>query len=322
MRAVMVHEYGGPEVLQVEDVPTPQPGPGQALVRVEAAGVNFIDIYYRTGAYKTPPPFGIGSEGAGVVEVVGPGVAEVAVGERVGWNQLSGAYATHCLVPADRLVPIPDNVTVQDAAAVMLQGLTAHYLSHSTYPLQPGETCLIHAAAGGLGLLLTQVARMRGARVIGTAGTNEKAALARQAGAEEVIVYTRDDFPTEVRRLTNGQGVQVVYDSVGKDTFNGSLDSLARRGYLVLCGQSSGAVPPMDPQILNQKGSLYLTRPTLYHYIVTRQELLDRARDVLGWVGSGQLKVRIGATFPLEQAGEAQSAIASRQTTGKVLLLP
>jgi NADPH2:quinone reductase len=322
MRAIRVHARGGPEVLELDEIPVPVPGPGQALVRIEAAGVNFIDIYHRNGLYKVPLPFVPGQEGAGVATAVGPGAAGVAIGDRVGYTGVLGAYAEFAAVPADRLVPLPAGVTARQAAAALLQGLTAHYLATSTYRLAAGETCLVHAAAGGLGLLLCQTAKRFGARVIGTVSTEAKAQLARAAGADEVILYTQQDFEAEVKRLTGGAGVRVVYDSVGKTTFDKSLNCLARRGMLVLCGQSSGPVPPLDPQVLNQKGSLYLTRPTLAHYTATREELLARAGEVLGWVADGSLAVRIGREYPLADAAEAQRALAGRETTGKVLLLP
>ena len=322
MRAIRVHAHGGPEVLELDEAPVPVPGSGQALVRIEAAGVNFIDIYHRSGLYKVPLPLVPGQEGAGVVTALGPDAAGVAIGDRVGYTGVLGAYAEFAAVPADRLVPLPPGVTARQAAAALLQGVTAHYLATSTYRLAAGETCLVHAAAGGLGLLLCQIAKRLGARVIGTVSTEAKAQLARAAGADEVILYTQQDFEAEVKRFTGGAGVRVVYDSVGKTTFDKSLNCLARRGMLVLCGQSSGPVPPLDPQVLNQKGSLYLTRPTLAHYTATRDELLARAGEVLGWVADGSLTVRIGREYPLVQAAEAHRALAGRETTGKVLLLP
>ena len=322
MRAIRVHAHGGPEVLELDEAPVPVPGSGQALVRIEAAGVNFIDIYHRSGLYKVPLPLVPGQEGAGVVTALGPDAPGVAIGDRVGYTGVLGAYAEFAVVPADRLVPLPPGVTARQAAAALLQGVTAHYLATSTYRLAAGETCLVHAAAGGLGLLLCQIAKRLGARVIGTVSTEAKAQLARAAGADEVILYTQQDFEAEVKRLTGGAGVRVVYDSVGKTTFDKSLNCLARRGMLVLCGQSSGPVPPLDPQVLNQKGSLYLTRPTLAHYTATRDELLARAGEVLGWVADGSLTVRIGREYPLVQAAEAHRALAGRETTGKVLLLP
>ena len=322
MKAVRVHEYGGPDVMKLEDLPTPTPGRGQALVRIEACGVNFVDVYHRTGLYKFPLPFSLGQEGAGVVEAVGPDVSDVRAGDRVAWTGISGSYATHNLVPADRLVKLPASLSFNDGAAAMLQGLTAHYLACTTYPLKNGDTCVVHAAAGGVGLLLCQMAKRAGARVFGTVSTEGKAKLAREAGADEVILYTQQDFEAEVKRLTNGKGVPVVYDSVGKDTFEKSLNCLAPRGYLVLYGQSSGPVPPFDAQVLSQKGSLFLTRPTLASYITTREELLQRAGEVLGWIASGQLKLRVEKTFPLKEAAEAHRQLAGRLTTGKVLLIP
>jgi NADPH2:quinone reductase len=322
MRAIRIHAFGGPEVLQVEEVPVPVPGPGEARVRIEAAGVNFIDIYHRTGQYRGNLPLTLGQEGAGVVDATGPGVTEVQVGQRVAYASVQGAYAEYAIVPAARLVPMPDGVSSQVAAAVMLQGMTAHYLSHSTYPLGAKDTALVHAAAGGVGGLLVQIAKRRGARVIGTVSTEAKAAEARAAGADEVIRYTETDFVAETRRLTDGQGVPVVYDSVGKTTFDGSLDCLRPRGYLVLFGQSSGAVPPLDPQVLNAKGSLFLTRPTLAHYIATRDELLWRAGDLFRWIAAGELNVRVAATYKLSAAEEAQDYLAGRHAHGKVLLIP
>lgn len=322
MKAIRIHEFGGVDVLRYEELPEPEPGPGEARVRLEAAGVNFIDIYHRTGQYKGALPLTLGQEGAGVVEAVGPGVTGVRPGDRVAFASVQGAYAEQALVPADRLVPVPDDVDTRDACAVMLQGLTAHYLAYSSYALRPGDTALVHAAAGGLGLLLVQIARRRGARVIGTVSTEEKAQLAREAGADEVIRYTEEDFVEATRRITGGRGVDVVYDSVGKTTFDGSLACLRPRGVLVLCGQSSGAVPPLDPQRLNAGGSLFLTRPTLAHHIATRDELLMRAGDLFRWMRRGELRVRIDRTFPLEQAGAAHQALESRATQGKLLLIP
>ncbi len=321
MKAIRVHAPGGPEVLQYEDAPDPVPAEGQALVRIEAIGVNFIDVYHRTGLYKVASsPFIPGQEAAGMVEALGSGVSGLAVGDRVAWAGVMGAYAEKAAVPADRLVTLPDGVSARDGAAAMLQGMTAHYLACSTYPLKAGDTCLVHAAAGGVGLLLCQIAKMRGARVLATTSSEEKAALAREAGADEVIFYNEQDFAAEARRLTGGQGVQVVYDGVGKTTFDKSLDSLARRGMMVLFGQASGSVPPFDPTILNTKGSLFLTRPSLFHYIVTREELTSRADDVLGWIRDGRLKLRIGLELPLSEAADAHRALEGRTTTGKVLL--
>jgi NADPH:quinone reductase len=320
MRAVRVHEPGGPEALRVEQIPAPRPGAGEALVRVEYAGVNFIDIYKRAGLYKVPLPATIGEEGAGIIESVGDDVGEVRVGDRVAWSSILGAYADYAVVRADRLVPVPSNVDTRVAAAAMLQGMTAHYLAMTTYPLKKGDRCLVHAAAGGVGLLLVQVAKKRGAYVIGTAGSDEKAELARKAGADELIVYTRQDFVAEVKRLTGGKGVNVVYDSVGQSTFLKGLDVLVPRGMMVTFGQSSGAIPPMDPLLLSQKGSLFMTRPTLAHYIATRDELMRRAGDLFAWIGSGELDVRVGAEFPLARVADAHRALEGRKTTGKVLL--
>jgi len=322
MRAVRLHEPGGAEAMRYETVPIPRPGEGQALVRVGAAGVNFIDVYKRTGLYKIPLPATLGEEGAGTVEAVGDGVSEVRVGDRVAWAGSMGSYAEYAAIPAAKLVPLPPDVDAARGAAIMLQGITAHYLATSTYPLREGDRCLVHAAAGGVGLLLVQIAKRRGAYVIGTAGSDEKAALARRAGADEVIVYTRQDFVEETRRITGGQGVQVVYDSVGKTTFLPGLDLLVTRGMMVLFGQSSGPVDPLDPQLLNQKGGLFLTRPSLWHYTATRDELLWRAGELLEWAAKGELEVRVGAEYPLAEAAEAHRALEGRRTTGKVLLLP
>jgi NADPH2:quinone reductase len=322
MRAIRVPQYGGPEAMQLTELPTPRPSAGQALVRLEAAGVNFIDVYQRTGLYKNPLPVPLGLEGAGVVEAVGDGTASVRVGQRVAWTGIPGSYATHAVVPADRLVALPDGVDSRTGAAAMLQGLTAHYLVHDSYRLKRGDTCLVHAAAGGVGLLLCQMARRAGARVIGTVSTEDKARLAREAGADEVIFYTRQDLEAEVKRLTGGKGLQVVYDSVARDTFDKGLNCLAPRGFMILFGQSSGPIPPFDPQVLNAKGSLFLQRPSLNHHILTRDELVHRATEVLGWIQKGELKLRIGATYPLAEAAEAHRALEGRKTTGKVLLLP
>lgn len=322
MYAIRVKQPGGPEVLQYEELPTPSPGPDEVLVRLDASGVNYVDIYQRTGLYKMSLPYTPGSEGAGTVEAAGANVREPRVGDRVAYCGTLGAYATHAVVPAARVVALPDAIDGQRAAALMLQGITAHYLCHSTYPLGKGDTALVHAAAGGVGLLLVQMAKMRGARVFGTVSTDAKAAVAREAGADEAIVYTRQDFEAEVKRLTGGRGVQVVYDSVGKTTFDQSMNCLAPRGYLALFGQASGPVPPLDPQVLSQKGSLFLTRPTMGSYIATRDELLSRANDVLGWAASGALRVLIDRTFPLARAADAHSALAGRGTVGKLLLLP
>jgi NADPH:quinone reductase len=291
-------------------------------VRIEAAGVNFIDVYQRTGAYKIALPYGLGLEGAGIVESVGDGVLDVCPGDRVAWASVPGSYATHVIAPADKVVKVPDGVSSQDAAAAMLQGMTAHYLTTSTFPLQPGHTCLVHAAAGGLGRLICQMARQRGARVIGTVSTQAKAEVARAAGADETILYTEQDFEAEVKRLTDGRGVDVVYDTVGKDTFDKSLNCLRPRGYLVLAGQSSGPVPPLDPQVLNAKGSLFLTRPTLFHHVATREDLVQRGSDVLQSVAAGTLRLHIAEAYPLTEAGRAHEELTSRRTIGKLLLVP
>jgi len=322
VKTIRVHQTGGPEVLRLEDVPDPLPEPGEIVVRLEAIGLNFIEVYQRTGLYRSTLPFIPGGEGAGRVMAVGKDVSTVKPGDRVASTSLRGSYAELARTPADKLVPVPDDVETSLAAAVLLQGLTAHYLATSTYSLAPGSWCLIHAAAGGVGLLLCQIAKARGARVIGTVSTDEKAALASNAGADHVVLYTRQDFVSEARRLTGGRGVPVVYDSVGQSTFEGSLNSLAPRGMLVLFGQSSGQVPPVDPQVLNAKGSLYLTRPTLTHYTASRDELLTRARDLFVWMESGRLQVRIDRTYPLPDAAAAHRALEGRKTKGKVLLLP
>ncbi len=322
MRAIRVHETGGPDTLQLETIADPVPGPGEVLVRLEAIGVNFIEIYQRRGIYKVPMPFVPGEEGAGTVEAVGPGVEEVRVGDRVASVNFRGAYAELALADASRVVAIPDGLAARDAAAVMLQGMTAHYLATSVHALQPGDRCLVHAAAGGVGLLLCQIAKRRNAIVFGTVSTATKARLAREAGADEVIDYTKLDFAAEVARLTGGAKLRVVYDSVGATTFLGSIDCLAARGMLALFGQSSGVVPPFDPLLLSRKGSLFLTRPTLGHYIATRDELFWRAGDLLAWVRDGSLSVRVDREVPLAQAGEAHRALEGRRTTGKVLLVP
>jgi NADPH2:quinone reductase len=303
-------------------VATPTPKAGEALVKIEAVGINFIDIYIRSGMYKNPLPLTLGQEGAGVVEAVGPNATEVQVGDCVAYSGIAGSYAEYTVVPAARLVKIPPGLTAQDAAAAMLQGMTAHYLTHTTYPLGSGDTALVHAAAGGVGLLLVQMAKKRGARVFGTMSTEDKAKLAKEAGADEVILYTRQDFETEVKRFTDGHGLQVVYDSVAKTTFEKGLNCLAPRGYMVLYGQSSGPVPPFDLAQLGAKGSLFITRPSLAHYTLTREELLQRSGDVLGWIRAGQLKLRIDQTFPLKDAGAAHRRLEGRQSTGKLLLVP
>jgi len=320
MKAIQVHTPGGPEQMQLADVPVPQPGPKDALVRIAASGVNFIDVYFRIGLYKSDVPIAIGSEGAGTVEAVGTAVTEVAPGDRVAWAMPRGSYAEYTLVPAAQLVKIPGHVDFQTAAAAMLQGMTAHYLTHSTYPLKAGDTCLVHAAAGGAGGLIVQMAKMLGGRVFGTVSTEEKAQTARENGVDEAILYTQVEFDSEVRRLTGGKGVDVVYDSVGKTTFSQSLNSLRPRGTMALFGQSSGSVPPFDPAILNGKGSLFLTRPSLGHYLLNREELLWRAGDVLQWIDQGKLKLRIGGVYPLSDAAAAHRDLESRRTMGKLLL--
>ena len=322
MKTVRVHQYGGLEALKVEEAPVPEPGEGEVRVKLEAIGVNFIDIYHRIGRYQGSLPLTLGQEAAGTVDAVGPNVTEVKPGDRVAYASVQGAYAEYAIVPAWRLVSIPSGVDMGHAAAAMIQGLTAHYLTHSTYPLKEGETALVHAAGGGTGQLLVQVAKRRGARVLGTVSSDEKARLAREAGADEVILYTQVDFEAEVKRLTDNVGVDVVYDSVGKDTFDKSLNCIRRRGYMVLFGASSGAVPPLDPQILNAKGSLFLTRPYLGHYTADRAELSWRVTDVFNWIAAGELKVRIDKTFPLSEAAEAHRYLEGRQSKGKILLIP
>ncbi|HEY3125097.1 MAG TPA: quinone oxidoreductase [Thermoanaerobaculia bacterium] len=322
MKAVRAQSPGGPEVLRYEDVPRPEPKAGEAVVKIEAAGVNFIDVYHRTGAYKASFPLTLGQEGAGTVAAVGPDVAGVRVGDRVASVSMVGSYAEYAAVPAEKLVPLPERISFEQAAAAMLQGMTAQYLTSSTYLLKAGDTCLVHAAAGGVGQLLCQVAKIRGATVIATAGGREKTAVALKAGADEVIDYKTEDFEEKVKRITGGKGVQVVYDSVGKATFEKGLNCLARRGMMVLFGQSSGSVGPIDPQVLNQKGSVYLTRPTLFHYVALREELLERSSQVLGWIRDGVLKLTIFREMPLEKAAEAHRMLEARQTAGKVLLLP
>lgn len=323
MQAVRVHHPGGPEVLVAEEVPEPVPGPGEVRVEVAAAGVNYIDVYHRTGAYPKPTPFLIGLEGAGRVAELGRDVHEVGVGDRVAWAMVpGGGYAEHVVVPANRVVRVPDAVPDEVAAALMLQGLTAHYLATSTYPVRPGDTVLVHAAAGGVGLLLTQIATAKGARVIATTSTQAKAELARAAGAAEVIRYGDIDLAGEVRRLTGGAGVAAVYDGVGKATFDAGLDSLRPRGIMVLYGAASGPPAPVDPQTLNTKGSLYLTRPSLAHYAADRDELLGRAAELFESVARGNLTVRIGARHALVDARRAHEDLEARRTTGKSLLLP
>jgi NADPH2:quinone reductase len=308
--------------MELVDLPRPVPGPGQALVKIVASGVNFIDVYFRTGLYKAELPTTLGSEAAGTVDSIGPGVADLAPGDRVAYAMVRGSYAQYAVVPAAQLVKIPAGVDLQTAAAAMLQGMTAHYLTHSTFALKSGDTCLVHAAAGGVGLLLGQMARRIGARVFGTVSTEAKAQLAKQAGADEIVFYTNQDFEAEVKRLTGGHGVDVVYDSVGATTFDKSLNCLRPRGMLALFGQSSGPVPPFNPNILNAKGSLFLTRPSLGQYCATREELLWRAGDVLGWVASGQLKIRVDRAYPLAEAAQAHRALEGRHTAGKLILIP
>ena len=322
MKAIRVPTPGGPEVLRLDDVPEPTPGAGQAVVKIGAAGVNFIDVYFRTGAYKAPLPLTLGLEGAGTVSAIGSGVTDVKVGDTVAWTGVPGSYAEMNAVPADRLVKLPAGLSAKDGAAAMLQGLTAHYLVKSSYPLKKGDTCLVHAAAGGMGLLLCQMGKMLGATVIGTVSTEEKAALAKGAGADHVILYSRQDFEPEVKSITGGRGVDVVYDGVGASTFDKSLNCLRPRGFMILFGAASGPVPPLDLQVINVRGSLFLQRPSLNHHIATREELLQRSGDVLGWIRDGKVKLRIEHQFPLAQAAEAHKALEGRKTTGKILLIP
>ncbi len=322
MKVVRVHKYGGPEVLTLEEIPVPEPKAGEARVKIAAIGVNYIDIYQRTGLYPLQTPFTLGMEGAGVVDAIGEGVTEVKKGDRVAYAMILGSYAEYAIVPASKLAPLPSNLDAKSGAALMLQGMTAHYLAHSTCPLTKDDTALIHAAAGGVGLLLVQIAKQRGALVIGTVSTEAKAQLASDAGADHVILYTQTDFLAEVKRITDGKGVHVVYDSVGQTTFDKGLDCLRPRGTMVLFGQSSGPVAPFDPGKLAAKGSLFLTRPTLAHYTLARAELLQRAGDLFNWTASGELKLRIEKTFPLAEAAEAHRQLAGRQTTGKLILLP
>lgn len=322
MKAIVVEQHGGPEQLTLKDAPVPQPGRGEVLVKIAAIGVNYIDTYHRTGLYPADPPFTPGMEAAGTIETVGPDVEGFALGDRVAYGMSRGSYAEFAVVPAWQVVKLPDAVDFRTAAAAMLQGMTAHYLTHSTFPLASGHTCLVHAAAGGTGLLIVQMAKLRGARVIGTAGTLEKARLARETGADEVIVYTEQDFVAEVKRITDGRGVDVVYDSVGAATWEGSLNSLRPRGMMVTFGNASGPVPEFKPLLLSQKGSLFLTRPTLFHYCANREELLTRAEAVLGWIASGDLKIRINKVYPLSEAAQAHRDLEGRKTTGKLLLEP
>jgi NADPH2:quinone reductase len=322
MKAIRVHAPGGPEALKYEDVPEPTPKAGEAVVKVDAAGLNYIDVYQRSGLYKLELPITLGLEAGGAVTAVGSGVSEVKVGDKVAYTGVPGAYAQYAAVPAQRLVVLPAGLSTKQGAAMMLQGMTAHYLACSTYPLKKGDTCLVHAAAGGVGLILCQIARMRGARVIGTVSTDEKAKLARDAGADEVILYTTQDFEAEVKRITGGKGCQVVYDSVGKTTFDKGFNCLAPRGLMALYGQSSGPIGAFDPQTLNAKGSLFLTRPSLGHYIATREELVQRATELAGWITSGKLRLRMEFEFPLKDAADAHRALEGRKTTGKVILVP
>ena len=322
MKAVRVHEFGGPEAMSYEEVPTPSPGEGQVLVQLAASGLNYIDVYQRTGAYPNPLPYTLGLEGSGTVAGVGAGVAAFKEGDPVTWTGVPGAYAEYAVVPEQRLVRMPGGLDVKVGAAAMLQGMTAHYLVKTTYPLKAGDACLVHAAAGGVGLLLVQMAKQCGARVLGTVSTEEKAALARDAGADDVIRYTEQDFEAEVKRLTDGKGVQVVYDAVGKTTFDKSLNCLALLGYMVLYGASSGPVPPLDAAVLGAKGSLFLTRPSLFHHIADRASLEQRAGDVLNWIADGSLKLRMEHSFALSEVAEAHRSLEGRKTTGKVLLIP
>jgi NADPH:quinone reductase len=322
MRAIRIHAPGGPEAMKVDDIPQPTPKAGEALVKVDAAGLNYIDVYFRTGQYKAELPLTLGLEAGGTVTAVGPGTTDVKVGDKVAYTGVPGAYAEYALVPAARLVVLPAGLTTRQGAAMMLQGMTAHYLATSTYPLKKGDTCLVHAAAGGVGLLLCQIAKMRGARVIGTVSTEEKAKLAREAGADEVILYSTQDFEAEVKRLTDGKLLQVVYDGVGKTTFEKGFNCLAPRGMMVLYGAASGPIGAFDPQILNVKGSLFLTRPSLNHHIITRAELQQRATEIGQWIKDGKLKMRVEFEFPLKDAAESHRALEGRKTTGKVLLIP
>ncbi len=322
MQAIQLTQTGGPEVLNLVELPVPNPKAGEVLVRLTAIGVNYIDTYHRSGLYPLPLPFVPGSEGAGLVEAVGAGVSDVQPGQRVAYTSQPGSYAEYAVVPADKLVLIPDGLSDEQAAAVLLQGMTAHYLAYTTYPIRPGDTVLIHAGAGGVGLLLTQIARRRGARIITTVSTEAKAQLSRQNGADEVILYTQTDFAAEVRRLTGGQGVHAVYDSVGQSTFDGSLNCLRPLGTMVTFGNASGPVPPVAPAVLSAKGSLLLTRPTLGHYTLTRQALLERAGAVFGWVASGELKLLIQPPYALADAAQAHRDLEGRGTTGKLLLKP
>jgi NADPH2:quinone reductase len=323
MKAIRVHAYGGPDVLKYEDTAAPQAGPGEAVVNIAAAGVNFIDIYFRTGLNRTAPlPFTLGQEGAGTVTSTAEGVNEVKAGDRVAYAMTLGSYAEYAMVPAWKLVKLPDDIDFKTGAAIMLQGMTAHYLTHSTFPLKAGDKAVVHAGAGGMGLLLTQVAKKLGATVYATVGSEAKAELSRAAGADEVIVYTKQDFEAEVKRLTGGRGVEVVYDSVGVSTFEKSLNCLRPRGYMVLYGQSSGPVPALDPAVLVAKGSLFLTRPTLTHYSASRDEILSRTSDLFTWLGRGELRFKVDHVYPLAEAARAHEELAARRTTGKIVLIP
>src|SRR5574342_373893 len=322
MKAIRIHAPGGPEALQYDDVAEPTPGAGQAVVKLAAAGVNYIDVYFRTGAYKAPLPLTLGLEGSGAVTAVGAGVTDVKVGDPVAWTGVPGSYAQVPVMPADRLVKLPSGVSAKDGAAAMLQGMTAHYLLKSSYPVKKGDTCLVHAAAGGVGLLLCQMGKMLGATVIGTVSTEEKAALAKGAGADHVILYNQQDFEPEVKRITGGRGVDVVYDGVGASTFDKGLSCLRPRGLMALFGAASGPVPPLDLQRLNAGGSLFVTRPSLNHHIATRAELVERSTELRGWIRDGKIKLRVEHQLPLEQAAEAHRQLEGRKTTGKILLIP
>ena len=322
MKIARIHEIGGPEKIRFDDVPIPQPGPEEALVKVAASGVNFIDTYHRTGLYKLDLPAALGTEGAGTVEAVGTAVTDVHPGDRVAWTMVRGSYAEYAVVPTWQLIPLPAHLDFKLAAAAMLQGMTAHYLTHSTFLLKPEHTCLVHAAAGGTGLLIVQMAKMLGARVLGTVSSEEKARKAREAGADHVILYTIEDFVEETKKHTGGEGVHVVYDSVGKSTFLKSLDCLRLRGVIVNFGNASGPAPAIEPLLLMQKGSLYLTRPNLGHYVAKREELQWRAGDVLRWVAEGSLHIHIGGEYPLADAAQAHRDLEGRGTTGKLILIP
>jgi NADPH2:quinone reductase len=322
MKAIRVHQFGAADVMQYEDAPTPEPKAGEVRIKLAATGLNFIDIYHRSGAYSMPTPFIPGQEGAGTVDAVGAGVTDLRVGDRVAYPLHMASYAEYVVIPAERTVPVPATIDFETAVAAMLQGMTAHYYATSTYPIQPGDKVLVHAAAGGVGQLLVQIAKLRGGWVVGTVSSEEKAQIAKAAGADEVIRYTEEDFEAETKRLTGGRGVDVVYDSVGKTTFDKSLNCLRPRGYMVLCGQASGAVDPINPQILNRLGSLYLTRPSLGHHIATRQELLGRADDLFNWSSEGKVTFKIDKSYPLAQAAEAHRYMEARMTKGKVLLIP